>query len=67
MSFTIFYRTANGEGGFACDKCGTRRHGTYARKHDAFATAAEHLRACDAGDEGIAIVDGKTEPAVLMT
>lgn len=65
MSFTVFYRTANGEGGFTCPKCGVRRHDTYARKQDALAAAAEHLKACGAGDEGVAIIDGKAEPAVL--
>lgn len=68
--FTVFYRTASGEGGFICELCSARRHGTFARVNDVFAVAAQHLNVCRAAVnhrpvEGIAIVDGERHGVVL--
>ncbi len=68
--FTIFYRTATGEGGFTCQTCGARRHDAFPRASDAFAVAAQHLNVCRAAlshrpVEGIAIIDGTLQVAVL--
>lgn len=66
MTFTVFYRTASGDGGYTCSKCGARKHGTYPRKTDALAEAAEHMKACNVDSEGVAIIDGKIEPATMI-
>jgi hypothetical protein len=68
--FTIFYRTSSGDGGFACETCGMRSHGTYARVSDAFAVASQHLNLCRGAlrnrpVEGLAILDGVTHGVVL--
>ncbi len=70
--FTVFYRRASGEGGFTCDRCGARRHDTFARMGEAFATAAQHLNLCrgtlaNRPVEGTAIVDGRKHAVVLRT
>lgn len=69
--FTIFYRTSTGDGGFACIRCGVRRHDAFARASDAFAVATQHLNLCRAPlrhrpVEGVAILDGTTYAAVLQ-
>ena len=68
--FTIFYRTASGEGGYTCETCGARRHDTFPRASDAFAVATQHLNLCRAAlshrpIEGVAIVDGALQTAIL--
>jgi len=68
--FTIFYRTASGEGGYSCETCGARRHDRFPRASDAFAVAAQHLNLCRAllshrPVEGIAIVDGALQTVIL--
>src|SRR5436305_3379284 len=68
--FTIFYRTASGEGGYGCQTCGCRRHDRFPRVADAFAVAAQHLNLCRAAlshrpVEGAAIIDGALLIVVL--
>jgi hypothetical protein len=68
--FTIFYRTASGEGGYGCQTCGARRHDRFPRISDAFAAAAHHLSVCraavcDQPVEGVALIDGDLRPVVL--
>jgi hypothetical protein len=68
--FTIFYRTASGEGGYGCQTCGDRRHDRFPRVSDAFAVAAQHLNLCRAAlshrpVEGAAIIDGVLHAVVL--
>jgi hypothetical protein len=68
--FTIFYRTASGEGGFKCEACNLRRHDAFPRAADAFAVAAQHLNICRAAlrhrpVEGVAYIDGATHGVVL--
>ena len=68
--FTIFFRTASGEGGYACATCGVRRHDAFARLSDVFAAANQHLNFCRAAlrhrpIEGTALVDGNTYAAIL--
>ncbi|MDP9194281.1 MAG: hypothetical protein M3P06_21505 [Acidobacteriota bacterium] len=68
--FTIFHRSMTGEGGYSCETCGTRRHGTFLRASDAFAIAAQHLNLCRGAlrnrpIEGVAILDGSSHGVVL--
>ncbi|HKR63450.1 MAG TPA: hypothetical protein VJZ00_06930 [Thermoanaerobaculia bacterium] len=68
--FAIFHRTLSGEGGFSCETCGVRRHGTFPRAADVFAVAAQHLGLCRGAVrnrpiEGTAILDGATHGVVL--
>jgi hypothetical protein len=68
--FTIFYRTSTGDGGYACQTCGNRRHDTFPRAADVFAVAAQHLNVCRAAlshrpVEGEAILDGAKRGVVL--
>jgi hypothetical protein len=68
--FTVFYRTATGEGVFICRSCAVHRSDIFPRAADAFAVAAQHLNLCRAGlrhrpVEGSAIIDGVTHAAVL--
>lgn len=68
--FTIFYRTASGEGGYTCETCGARRHDNFPRAADAFAVAGQHLNLCRAAlshrpVEGTAIVDGALQTVIL--
>lgn len=69
-SFTIFHRISSGDGGFTCDTCGLRRHGTFPRAADVFAVASQHLNLCRGAlhnrpIEGVAIVNGTKHCAVL--
>jgi hypothetical protein len=68
--FTIFYRTATGDGGYTCQTCGARRHDAFPRASDAFAVASQHLNVCRGAlrnrpVEGVAILDGSTHGVVL--
>jgi len=68
--FTVFYRTATGEGGFICRSCPVHRNDAFARLGDAFAAAAQHLNLCRAAVrhrpvEGSAIIDGVMHGVVL--
>lgn len=68
--FTVFYRRASGEGGFACGTFTARIHGCFPRMSDAFAAATQHLNLCrDALHhrplEGAAIIDGVKHAVVL--
>ena len=59
-----------GEGGYSCEVCRTRRHGTFLRASDVFAIAAQHLNLCRGAVrnrpvEGVAILDGATHGVVL--
>jgi len=68
--FTIFHRSMTGEGGYSCETCGTRRHGTFLRSSDPFAIAAQHLNLCRGAlrnrpVEGLAILDGTSHGVVL--
>lgn len=69
-AFTIFFRHLSGEGGYACGKCGERRHDTFPRLSDVFAVTNQHLSICRASlrhrpVEGTAIVDGRAYAVVL--
>jgi hypothetical protein len=68
--FTVFYRAASGEGGFACRTCAARRHGNFDRVSDVFAVATQHLNLCRVALrgrplEGVAILDGAAHGLVL--
>src|SRR5687767_5112068 len=68
--FTVFYRRASGEGGYACETCSARRHGTFERMSDVFAAATQHLDLCRGAlrhrpVEGTAIIDGNRQAAIL--
>jgi hypothetical protein len=68
--FTVFYRTATGDGGFICHACPFQRNGTFPRYSDAFAVAAQHLNVCRGAVrhrpvEGDAILDGDMHTVVL--
>jgi hypothetical protein len=68
--FTIFHRSMTGDGGYSCETCGTRRHGTFLRTSDTFAIAAQHLNLCRGAlrnrpVEGLAILDGSSHGVVL--
>ncbi|HVR38003.1 MAG TPA: hypothetical protein VMU84_02840 [Thermoanaerobaculia bacterium] len=68
--FTIFYRTATGEGGFTCSTCGMHRHDVFARASDVFAVCTQHLNLCRGAlrhrpIEGTAILDGAPHGVVL--
>jgi hypothetical protein len=68
--FTVFYRTASGEGGFICRSCALHRSDLFPRASDAFAVATQHLNLCRAAVrhrpvEGSAIIDGVMHAAVL--
>jgi hypothetical protein len=68
--FTIFHRSMTGEGGYSCETCRSRRHGTFVRASDTFAIAAQHLNLCRGAlrnrpIEGVAILDGTTHGVVL--
>ena len=68
--FTVYYRTATGEGGFACRACAVHRTDTFPRAADAFAVATQHLNLCRASVrhrpvEGSAIIDGTLHTVVL--
>lgn len=68
--FRIFYRSVSGEGCYACETCGMRRHDLFARAADVFAAAAQHLNLCRAAlrhrpVEGTAILDGRSHGVVL--
>ena len=69
VTFTIFYRTAIGEGGFACPLCTVFRHDNFPRVSNVFAVATHHLNLCRAAVgppvEGHAIIDGVTHSAEL--
>jgi hypothetical protein len=69
-AFTIFFRSASGDGGYGCGTCGERRHDTFRRMNDVFAVANQHLFICRASlrhrpVEGLAIVDGRAYAVVL--
>jgi hypothetical protein len=68
--FTVFYRTATGEGGFICRLCSIHRNDVFPVVSDAFAVAAQHLNLCRAvlrhrPVEGTALIDGATHAVVL--
>lgn len=68
--FSIFYRTATGEGGYTCLACNVRRHDVFPRAADVFAVATQHLNVCRGAlrhrpVEGTALLDGNTHGVVL--
>jgi hypothetical protein len=69
-SFTIFFRTTSGEGGYLCHTCGASCADQFARIGHAFAVANQHLSLCRAAVrhrplEGSAVIDGKKHAVVL--
>jgi len=68
--FTVFHRSATGEGGYRCQTCGSFRADTFPQQTDAFAVALQHLSICRSllrhrPVEGVAILDGKAHGVVL--
>jgi hypothetical protein len=69
-SFTIFFRTISGEGGYLCHACGSSCADRFSRLGHAFAVANQHLSLCRAAVrhrplEGSAVIDGKKHTVVL--
>jgi hypothetical protein len=68
--FTIFHRTLSAEGGYTCETCGTRKHGTFSTVSEVFAMASQHLNLCrgllrNRPVEGTAILNGVQHGVVL--